>query len=238
MAMWALTCAQSLRPEHFVAGILDERAWWSQTAHVENPVRPDDYKVHDFYRAPSWVRAKIAEGCPAGQASLGDDIGDYCKRVAWPDVLDGKLSDLVESRLLPLNTSAVAAQVVAVYAYRPLGISGRVMGLRINLTDSFGLADPVASRMELEKRGRPGHEKLFDVVWWAAKYTAPGATEDPRVNVAKRALSCGLLSDLHHATHDPLTLTRFFKNLGLAFTLHRVRVPADPEAAVKRFCAS
>jgi arabinofuranosyltransferase len=238
MAVWAIACARSLRPVMFVNDILDERRWWSETAGVPHPIHLEDYKAHTFYGGPSWVKAKIAEGCPAGLASLGDDMGDYCKRVAWPDLLDGKLSDYVEGTQLPLNGLAVASQVVAVYAFRPLGISGRVMGLRINLTDSFGLADPLASRMELLQRGRPGHEKVYDPVWWAAKYTAPGATQDPRVAVAKRALGCGLLHDLQLATHEPMTMTRFFKNVRLAFVLHRVRVPADPQVAVERFCTS
>jgi hypothetical protein len=110
------------------------------------------------------------------------------------------------------------------------------MGLRINLVDSFGLADPLGARAELGDRGRPGHEKALGTIWFAAKYVAKGVTQDPRVEVAKRALECGLLKELHHATHDPLTLSRFFRNVLVSYRLHQVRVPIDPNVAVERFC--
>lgn len=236
MAGWAVYCASSLRPEMFVNQILDERRWWSETAGEPHPTHLEHYAKHNFYTGPMWVKGKIAEGCPAGLASLGDDIGDHCKRVAWPDSIDGLLSDHGEGVLLPLESGVAAPQVVGVYAFRPLGISGRAMGLRINLTDSFGLADPLAARTELTQRGRPGHEKVFNTVWFAAKYIAAAATTDERVHIAKRALRCGLLRELHEATHDELTVGRFVKNLGLAFKLHSVRVPTDPNLAVERFC--
>jgi arabinofuranosyltransferase len=238
MAAFGVYCAHSLRPEMYVNQILDERRWWSETAGEPHPTHLEHYTKHNFYNGPLWVKNRIAEGCPAGLASLGNDIGDVCKRVAWPDALDGQLSDHKEGELLGLDTRNVAPQVVAVYAFRPLGISGRVMGLRINLTDSFGLADPLAAHMELTERGRPGHEKIFSTVWWAAKYTATGVTQDPRVLLAKRALACGPLHELQRAIHEPLTFGRFFKNVGLALQFHRLRVPADPQAAVDRFCKS
>jgi hypothetical protein len=33
-----------------------------------------------------------------------------------------------------------------------------------------------------------------------------------------------------------MSLARFFTNIGLAYKLHKLRVPADPAAAVERFC--
>jgi len=236
MLTWALVCASSLRPVMFANDILDERRWWSETAGEPHPTHLEHYTKHKFYQGPMVIKDMIAKGCPAGLASLGDDIGDYCKRVAWLDPLDGRLSDHPEDILLPLNTDVAAPHVVAVYAFRPLGISGRAMGLRINLTDSFGLADPLAARSELITRGRPGHEKVFSTVWFAAKYAAAGSTNDPRVATAKRALACGPLRKLHQATHEPLSIERFFKNLTLAFELHSLRVPSDPDEAVRRFC--
>jgi arabinofuranosyltransferase len=236
VASWCVVCAHSLRPVMFANDILDERRWWSETAGEPHPTHLAHYRKHKFYLGPMAIKDMIAAGCPAGLASLGDDIGDHCKRVAWLDPIDGRLSDHSEDILLPLASDVAAPHVVAVYAFRPLGISGRAMGLRINLTDSFGLADPLAARSELTTRGRPGHEKVFSTVWFAAKYTAPGATQDPRVLTAKRALACGPLRKLHRATHEPLTVARFVKNIGLAFELHSLRVPSDPDEAVRRFC--
>ncbi|MET0285757.1 MAG: hypothetical protein ABW352_14855, partial [Polyangiales bacterium] len=232
---WNWLCATNLRPEVWVHQILDERRWWSDTARSDHPTHLDDYKQHQFYQGPVWVKERIAEGCPAGMASLDDDITDLCKRFVLPDMMEEPLSDHPEDRpFLQLDPRAVPQQVVAVYAFRPLGVSSRVLGLRFSLVDSFGLADPLAARAELRERGRPGHEKSFPTLWLAAKYAHESATEDPRVALAKQALKCGLLKELHAATHDELTLSRFLANISLSYTLHKLRVPADPAEAVAR----
>jgi arabinofuranosyltransferase len=234
---WNWLCTTNLRPEVWVHQILDERRWWSDTARSDHPTHLDDYKQHQFYQGPVWVKERIAEGCPAGMASLGDDITDLCKRFVLPDMMEEPLRDHPEDRpFLKLDPRAVPTQVVAVYAFRPLGVSSRVLGLRFNLVDSFGLADPLAARAELRERGRPGHEKSFPTVWLAAKYAHESATDDPRVALAKQALKCGALKQLHDATHAPLTLSRFLENIRLSYKLHKLRVPADPAEAVARFC--
>jgi arabinofuranosyltransferase len=238
LAIWACVCAGSLRVEMFEHEILDERRWYSAEASHPNPVRSEDYRSHKFYAGPLYIKGMIAEGCERGLAALADDAWDRCRKVAWPDPLDGELSDQPTGQLLPLASGVAAPDVVAVYAFRPLGLSGRAMGLRVNITDSYGLADPLAARGELLTRGRPGHEKQFSTVWFAAKYIHPSATRDERVRLAKRALSCGLLRKLQRATHEPLTVSRFLTNMRLAFPLHGLRVPADPQRAVDRFCGS
>jgi arabinofuranosyltransferase len=69
-----------------------------------------------------------------------------------------------------------------------------------------------------------------------AKYAAPGATRDVRVAFARRALGCGPLRALGDATRGPLTLERFFANIPLAFKLHNLRIPNDPQRAYQQFC--
>jgi arabinofuranosyltransferase len=236
VAGWCVVCA-SITPVS-AHGINDERRWWAEVSGKRNPTHLKHYARHPFSEGPKWVKEQIAGGCPGGLSSLRDDSRDVCTRVLFPDSLDGVLADHGPGALIPLDPHDAPPEVVAVYAFRPLGISSRIMGLRINLTDSYGLADPLAARIELPERGRPGHEKIFDTVWVTAKHAAPGATSDPRVAVAKRALSCGLLRELYEATHQPLTLERFVKNLGLSFRLHGVRLPSDPSEAVRRFCGA
>jgi arabinofuranosyltransferase len=236
LVAWGAYCARTLRPEMIVHHILDERRWYAQTAGTPHPVRVSDYAHHQFYTGPLSLRARIAATCRYGDDSLRDEARDVCPRIAWPEVADGKLADHPEGIGLPLEPTAVAPFVLGVIGFRPLGIAGVGMGLRINLTDSYGLADALASRMEQGVRGRPGHEKFFTTPWFAAKYIVAGATLDERVITARRVLQCGLLRELHAATHEPLTGARFLRNMRLSFALHGLRIPTDPHVAERRFC--
>lgn len=239
VALWGVYCAAELRVPIFDQYILDERRWYSESAGEPHPVRVADYARHQFLTGPLAVRARIATGCARGDAALQNGARDTdCRRVAFHDATDGALPDHPEGEAMALETSSVAPTVVAVLGFRPLGIGGVGVGTRISLTDSFGLADSVASRMELRERGRPGHEKFFTTPWFAAKYTAEGVTVDERVIKAKRVLQCGLLRELFLATHEPMSVSRFMKNVSLSFSLHRMRVPADPYEAERRFCQS
>jgi arabinofuranosyltransferase len=153
-------------------------------------------------------------------------LGPYSDRLS-----DGK-------RVLPLAASAAPANVVAVIVHGPLGIPAAVLGLRINLVDLHGLAEPIAAHMLLEGRGRPGHEKWFSAPWFAARYASAGATSDPREPAARAALPCGDVAVLTRAIREPMSLARFFTNLKLAFTLHHLRIPADPARAQRDLCGS
>lgn len=219
-----------------VDGIGDERAWHARLAEVPHPTSLSDYERFPFYAGALHVKQRVAAGCPRGLDSLAASSDDVCARVALPDPMDGKLVDQPLEAALPMASDAAPPEVVATVGFRPLGISGNVLGLRINVVDHFGLADPLAARTELAGRGRPGHEKSFSTTWFAAKYGAPGATRDPGVLAARRALDCGLLRELSLATREPLTFRRFMRNIALSFPLHGVRVPLDPEVAERVFC--
>jgi hypothetical protein len=203
---------------------------------VPHPVRLEDYAQHEFLHFARHVRALVASGCPHGDNSLEADSRDRCKQIAIPDVLDGTLSDHPPGASMTLRRGAVASSVQAVLAYRPIGIAGCALGTRVSVVDSFGLADPLAARMELRERGRVGHEKSFSTVWFAAKYAAANATTDPQVAMARMALGCGALRELSAATHEPLGFLRFWRNVRQSVRLHKLRVPANPVEAVGRFC--
>jgi arabinofuranosyltransferase len=238
LAAWAIVCATRLRVTMFEHDVLDERRWYIDMSGSPHPTELANYEHHYFYGAARDAKARIAAGCARGLAALADDSHDECKRVIIPDYMDGMLSDHPEGAILPLDPSAAADDVVGVMGYRPLGLSSAAVGLRINVMDTYGIADPVASRSELPRRGRAGHEKVFSTPWFAAKFAAENATTDERVHAAKHALRCGWLRSLYLATHEPMGWRRFWQNIGLAFKLHRIRVPADPDEAVRRFCKS
>jgi arabinofuranosyltransferase len=240
IASWGVYCARALRPEYYADYILDERRWWTDNAGEPNPTTSEQYANHKFYKMSLEVKRQIAAQCPDGLATLNSENRDPCQRTVWllDDSPQGGIADHQLGELLPMAPGAAPADVVAVYAFRPLGVSGRMMGLRVNVVDAYGLADPLASRNELgPERGRPGHEKELGTIWFVAKYAAKHATTDPRVALARKALHCGLLRELHDATREELTLSRFLQNITLAFPLHRLRLPADPQVAIDRFCS-
>jgi arabinofuranosyltransferase len=237
MAAWAVHCASSLRVPIFADQILDERRWYADTSQSPHPTHLEHYKGHLFYGGPRSVRERVAKGCPRGDASLSDDAFDLCTRLAQIDGSDGLLSDHADSDALPLAPGVLAPSVMGLFGFRPLGIAGNAVGLRIAVIDSYGLADSLASRTEQGPRLRAGHEKFFSTYWFAAKFVADGATQDERVLTAKRALRCTPLRQLHAATHAPMTVKRFFRNMQLSFRLHSLRVPTDPHEAVRRFCS-
>src|SRR5204863_4127765 len=82
-----------------------------------------------------------------------------------------------------------------------VGLAGYVAGGRVHLVDLLGLSDPLAARLEITARGRPGHEKHLAQVWIAARFAAPGepvpAAVAPaeQLAAARQALACGDLRE-------------------------------------------
>jgi arabinofuranosyltransferase len=219
------------------AGINDERRFYVENAGHPHPTRYSHYRNHFFALGPLSIRRRIAERCPMGDAALQDESRVACPRFALPDGVEGVLNDQPPDVLLPLEPSSAAPFVLGVLGFRPLGISGVGVGLRINVIDGYGLVDSLASRLELSERGRPGHEARLSTWWFAAKYLAEGVTHDPRALAARHVLRCGLVAELQAATHEPLTLSRFLRNVQLSYSLHRLRIPADPLEAERKFCS-
>ena len=234
---WSVYCARHLHSLPSAYGINDERRYYVETSGTAHPTRAEDYRDHIYYAGPFSIRRRIAERCPFGAPAMQDESRVECPRFALPDGTEGVLTDQPPDVLLPLEPSSTAPFVLGVMGFRPLGIAGLAVGLRMNVVDGFSLADPLASRMEVLARGRPGHEKFFNTWWFAAKYVADGATHDERVLTARRVLRCGLVAELHAATRDPMTFSRFVRNMRLAFVLHGLRIPTDPHEAERKFCS-
>jgi arabinofuranosyltransferase len=144
-----------------------------------------------------------------------------------------------------------------------LGIVGYTAPVDVVVHDRLGLADPVTAHLALDRRGRPGHEKMLPGSWIAALFVAPGArvpgdfeqpdgmaaflagvdvVRDPARFATERAaatdaLGCGELAELLHDTRAPLTPGRFLGNIADAPRLHGFRFPVDPEEARARLCS-
>jgi arabinofuranosyltransferase len=208
---WAAVCALALRVPYGGGigprGIADERGYHVVlSGHDRNPTRVEDYAGTDYAALGRRVRAEAA----AGRRLL-----------------------VAGSHTLPLAVEVRHPAVIQVYS---LGIAGATAGLEVAVLDSLGLADPVAARLRLRARGRPGHEKSLPAEWVIARYAEAGDETDRRVDpaavrAARHALACGDLKALDEAVRAPLTAARFVGNLRRAWRLTTLRVePLDPAA--------
>jgi arabinofuranosyltransferase len=233
---WACVCAAALRMtvenQHNIG---DERGWYVRGSQVAHPVTVEDYRLFYFYTEGASLRAAADASCrsghlPARGASLSD-----CTRVVYIDQPEyGALQGAIDR--MPLDATTVHPGVVMVAARVAVGMMGMMLGPRVHLVDRVGLADPIASRLELATRGRPGHEKVLTNVWIAARYTAPTPGEDPAITEARRALHCGALAELDRALREPMSLRRFVANVRDARRFTALRIPGDPWEAARRFC--
>lgn len=132
----------------------------------------------------------------------------------------------------------------AVFYYN-MGITALVAPLDMTVVDANGLASPLAGHLEINKRGRAGHEKWLPYAWVLARYGDPAATagivDGPdvtraQVEAARRALGCGELKELMDSVDQPMTWSRFRANLVGSPARTNLRIPADPIAAERRFC--
>lgn len=217
---WAVVCAAEFRVPYVVGpeGITDERAFYTITAEDRNPVRVGDYARSILYH----------DGRAARQL---DRLPD--RRLGWrTDATEPRYTSAPLRPGLPSDTAFIASN---------LGITGVLAGPEIHIVDPSGLADPIASRILLTARGRPGHEKALPLPWAVARFgdpasPVPDGVSPPAVDAARRALGCGPLRDLRGATTDRLTFSRFLRNMALAIRLRDFRLPSDPLAAEARFC--
>jgi arabinofuranosyltransferase len=236
VAAWALVCAAALRVPYddgrLVAGqsIVDERAYYlHQAGGVVNPVTQEDYDRFQWEQAGSAVRARAARG----ERSLTFAGPNDTEAAALPDI--------------PARPGLPVHMVAAV---QNVGLYGYAAGTDAWVVDRLGLGDPIAARIELGARGRPGHEKLLPPQWVIARFGAPDAYQgDAFVADARKALGCSVWrwdgTGLHReapirqtldAVSQPLTPGRFVSNLKLAATGDKLRFPPDPPIAADAFC--
>lgn len=228
---WALVCAAALRVPYIgpgkeglgPQGIADERYYYSERLRLRFPISLWDYRRY------GWVEdgRKLAAIAQDRRALL-----------PWRPAAEKIKGHTREMELSP----RVPSRVVAVFSH--VGLLGYAAGTRVHVVDRLGLADAVAARLALKRRGRPGHEKNLPDEWVVARFAAaadappgPGSPPlEPKVRDARAAIGCGDLALLLAAITEPLTARRFLDNLALAPRLHALRVPPDPTAARAALC--
>jgi arabinofuranosyltransferase len=210
--------------------IADERAYYlDQAGGVPNPVTREDYAQFTWEQQGAALRGRAARG-------------ERTVTFAGPN--EPAVAAVPDSPARP------GLPVHMVAAGENVGLFGYAAGTDVWIVDRLGLADPIASRLEVGTRGRPGHEKLLQPQWVIARFSAPGTFPgDGFVASARRALECGAWHWDGAGTHyeapirrtldrvsKPLTGGRFLSNLKAAATGDQLRFPPDAPIAAGLLC--
>jgi arabinofuranosyltransferase len=220
---WAIGCVLWAMPVHYQdpEGIERGRIDYIENSYTPFPVRFEDYLQMKIHWAADAVH--LIDGAERLETEPAPEKALYSGGIDKP---------LVPIPLYPW----VKADLVA---YRgAMGLISFVAGSRLHLCDWNGLVDPIGSRLEVLRRGKPGHEKHMEPEWCLGRIAPPGApvTTSMRLDVVREALACGDLADLQQAVASPLTWERFWKNVGASARFTRLRIPPSPQAARARFC--
>jgi arabinofuranosyltransferase len=208
LCIWGVACAKFLRPPGYSEGIADERDYYAELAGRRNPVTLADHGAN----------AVVSEGLLLATAPR-------CVLIDMDDFPGG--GPIRRGTAYPM--AAWLPSAVRVVAGRwSLGITAFSAGPDAFIVDRHGLADPIAARLALSARGRPGHEKALRNAWIIARFAAPTAADDGEVLAARRALAAPALSELRHAVEEPLTPGRLLANLLAAPRLTFLRIRTSP----------
>ncbi|MET9504323.1 hypothetical protein ABZY42_21830 [Streptomyces sp. NPDC006622] len=187
-----------------------------------------------------------------GPAGIADERGVYARWNASAHPVHHHYNWEYVHRVRDAARSAAPTLLLGSYArttagsgsitgsYTVLGLNGSVVPLDGVALDPIGLAYPVAAHSERSSGGRAGHDKRLPAAWLVADRGdgehVPQGVDSSEVTAARRALRCGALAELRHATRDPLTPNRFLRNLSGAWRRTSFRFPADPAQARRELC--
>ncbi|MGI8754425.1 MAG: glycosyltransferase family 87 protein [Acidimicrobiales bacterium] len=157
-------------------------------------------------------------------------------------------------RRLPVRPAA--GLPVPTAARHGIGVPGYSVGVKVNLLDLLGLADPLTARLRVDQGGFIGHEKPLPNPWLAARlsdhpidprsfpdpsfatplYSSPPGRFEADVRDARQAARCPPLVRLRQATRGRLTLHRALSNIWRAPELTGLRIDPDPHRALAQLC--
>ena len=230
VAAWALPCAVGMRVPYPAGSdpathvIADERGFWTQQAHNDNPVTAEDMVQ--------------GVGVPVGRGMRSQvEAGDDHLHFTWPDPFWAGAPPPGDLRTTPALT-----QRLVVDAAGGMGTMAFAAGPQVYVMDHLGLSDVLAARTSARSGARIGHEKWLGDEWMVARFADPAGlpaalASNATVGAARATLSCAPVASLLDATDDSLTPGRFITNLGRAASLTSLHVPADPRAARTALCS-
>jgi arabinofuranosyltransferase len=225
LVVWTIVIAAyrgTVRQNASTKNIVDERAAYVRWTKTRNPVDGTA-----FFNADRPVSTTAVEVVQRGEKVLLSEGGSK------------------------LATQPAYHNVPLVFVAGRLGTGGVITPLDGIVVDILGLANPLGARITLNDPGRAGHEKSLPWAWVRGEYTDPALDEDgaasdggyggssgerEAIRAARHALRCGELAELLASVREPMTASRFWKNLVGSVRRTRLVIPADPIQAERRFC--
>jgi arabinofuranosyltransferase len=156
------------------------------------------------------------------------------------DVLKSGEKVLVSEGGARFVTHSAYHSVPLIFVAGRLGTGGVITPLDGIVVDILGLANPLGARITVNDPGRAGHEKSLPWAWIRAEYTDPAFDDDgddgAAIRAARHALTCGEIAELIESVREPMSATRFWKNLVGSVRRTRLVIPANPIDAERMFC--
>jgi arabinofuranosyltransferase len=214
LLLWGLAVGTLARPDYVgisASGIADERDFYVQLLGTPNPLTADDYRNHPYVAGGAKLIAQSPVPVLALQARGKGPAGP-------------------EWETIPLAPGHPSGMV-----FLNLGAAGALNPLGVRVTDTVGLAEPLAAHTTMVPDGRVGHDKNLPAAWSVAQ--GGGVPPDDRavraedVAAAARALQCPAIRELEDSVSAPLTWSRFRENLLGAPARTSLRFPRDPVLA-------
>jgi arabinofuranosyltransferase len=214
LALWALFAGTHARTAYdgiSASGIADERHFYVKLLGTPHPLTADDYRNHPYVAGGAKLIAQSPVPVLALQARGKGPAGPE-----WETV--------------PLAPGEPSGMV-----FLNLGAAGALNPLDVRVTDTVGLAEPLAAHTTMVPDGRVGHDKNLPAAWSVA--LGGGVPPDDRavraddVAAAGRALRCPAIRELEDSVSAPLTWSRFRANLVGAPARTALRFPRDPVLA-------
>jgi arabinofuranosyltransferase len=231
---WSVVCALFLRVPYANQvgphGIADERGFYCHNASQSNPIRVSDFRRSSFAdqgdglrNALQYLERHESPNDPLYRGAVFVDFDDEHKPLRPQD-----------QRLIP-KSGQVPDSVKLVASRLAIGIQSCMVGSSVHVVDRHGLADPIASRLRLTVRARPGHEKDLRNAWMIARFADLGAaTEWPdEVLAARQVLDSRDIANLLRGIEGPLGPARFCQNISNAWKLRDLRIASDPAEALR-----
>ena len=211
LLLWSLVVGTHARINYdgiSASGIADERDFYIHLLGTPHPLTADDYRGHPYVAGGARLIAQSPTPVLALQARGKGPAGP-------------------EWQTVPLAPGTPSGMV-----FLNLGVAGALTPLDVRVTDTVGLAEPLAAHTSMVPDGRVGHDKNLPAAWYVAE--GGGLPRDDRavraddVAAASRALQCPAIRELEDSVSAPLTWSRFWANLVGAPERTALRYPRDP----------
>ncbi|MGC0420461.1 hypothetical protein [Embleya sp. AB8] len=228
VAVWAVVCGSTLRsgvfttpaPDGHGNQVWNERDTYAAWTRTDNPTTEAAH-----IRTLPTIEEAFRHEKATGERLLFVDP-NYIKQ----------LPPLPLRRDLPYDRGLVIGR---------LGVGGAITPLGGIVVDVWGLSNTVGAHITETAHVAAGHKKLLPFAWNVALYVDPAAdalvpeeaAPAAQIRAARAALQCGDLKELVDSVTEPMSASRFWKNLTGAVDRTNLRIPANPIEAEKKFCS-